>query len=122
MRVTLASGEVLFHKGDPGDRLFVLAKGSISMHARSGDAATAQRLASFAPGVIFGETAMLDGGGRTATGIADEPSVVYVLTRDALDEIRRTDPTLATQVLLNLARQLSARLRFASATIQAADY
>jgi anti-anti-sigma regulatory factor len=121
-RVSLASGEVLFHKGDPGDRLFVLAKGSISVLANSSDAATAQRLASFAPGVIFGETAMLDGGGRTATGVADQPSVVYVLTRDALDEIRRTDPTLATQVLLNLARQLSARMRFASATIQAADY
>ncbi len=85
-------------------------------------AAPSQRLASFAPGVIFGETAMLDGGGRTATGVADLPSVVYVLTRDALDEIRRTDPTLATQVLLNLALQLSARLRFATGTIQAAGY
>jgi len=65
---------------------------------------------------------MLDGGGRTATAVADEPSVVYVLTRANLDAIRAADPTLASQVLLNLAKQLSARLRFAAATIQAADY
>ena len=121
-RLTLAAGEVLFRKDEPGDRLFVLAKGSISVLANSGNAATAQRLASFTPGVIFGETAMFDGGGRTATGVADKPSVVYVLTRDALDEIRREDPALATQLLFNLTRQLSARLRFASSTIQAGDY
>ena len=120
-RVEYAAGEVLFNKGDPGDRLFVLAKGSISVLSHTRDVATAQRLASFTPGVIFGETAMLDGGGRTAAGVADEASVVYVLARSDLDEIRRTDPALATQVLLNLARQLSARLRFATATIQAAE-
>ena len=124
VRAELAAGEVLFRKGEPGDRLYVLARGSVSIvsGADVDSAAPAQRLASFAPGVIFGETAMLDGGGRTATGVADMPSVVHVLTRDALDGIRRADPTLATQVLLNLSRQLSARLRFATATIQAADY
>ncbi len=122
VRAELAADEVLFSKGETGDRLYVLARGSVSIFSGTAGEAGVQRLASFAPGVIFGETAMLDGGGRTATGVADRPSVVYILTRDALDEIRRNDPMLATQVLLNLARQLSARLRFATGTIQSADY
>jgi len=76
---------------------------------------------SFAPGVIFGETAMLDGGGRTARAVADEPSVVHVLTRARLDEIRRSDPLLASHVLFNLARHLSSLLRFANATLRGTD-
>jgi SulP family sulfate permease len=122
-RVELAAGETLFRENEPGDRVYVLARGSVSvLSGVSGDRAAVRRLASFTPGVIFGETAMLDGGGRTATAVADEPSVVYVLTRASLDAIRAADPALASLVLLNLAKQLSARLRFAAATIQAADY
>lgn len=122
-RQELAAGDVLFREGEPGDCLYALARGSVSMltHVR-GDAADARRLASFAPGVIFGEAAMLDGGGRTATGVADQPSVVHVLTRAALEEIRRDDPALAAQLLLNLAREASARLRSAAATIRAMDH
>ncbi len=121
-RVELAAGEILFRRGEPGDRLYVLAKGSVSILADlSKGVAAAHRLASFAPGVIFGETAMLDGGGRTAGSAADEPSVVYVLTREDFDGIRADEPALANVVLLNVARQVSARLRFATATIQGAE-
>jgi len=62
---------------------------------------------------------MLDGGGRTATGVADEPSAVYMLTREAMEILRKEDSTLALAVLRNIARQLSARLRFANRTIDA---
>jgi len=121
-RLELKAGEVLFEEGAPGDRMYLLAKGSISIHTGiSGNGGPVRRLVSFAPGVIFGETAMLDGGGRTARAVADEPSVVHVLTRARLDEIRRSDPLLASQVLFNLARHLSSLLRFANATLRGTD-
>ncbi|MFO1395518.1 MAG: SulP family inorganic anion transporter [Burkholderiales bacterium] len=121
-RIDLAAGEILFHRGEPGDRLYALAKGSVSILAdMAAGAGSAHRLASFAPGVIFGEMAMLDGGGRSAAAVADEASVVYVLTRANLDAIRAREPALASLVLLNVARQISARLRFTTATLQAAE-
>ncbi len=121
-RAELAAHEVLFRRGEPGDRLYVLARGSISILASVDEGvASAHRLASFGPGVVFGETAMLDGRGRSAAAAADEPSVLYVLTRADFDALQARDPALANLVLLNIARELSARLRFATATIQAAD-
>ena len=121
-RVELAAGEVLFRRGEPGDRLYVIAQGSISILADVDEGvASAHRLASFGPGVVFGETAMLDRGGRSAGAAADEHSVLYVLTRADFDTLREREPALANLVLLNIARELSARLRFATATIQAAD-
>ena len=41
---------------------------------------------------------MLDGGGRTATGVAEEASVVDVLTRDSLESPRGEDSGLALAV------------------------
>jgi SulP family sulfate permease len=120
-RHRLAAGEVLFREGEPGDRLYALAQGSVSIVARGLDGAPDRRLASYGPGVIFGETAMLDGGGRSASAVADTPALVHVLTRAALDELRASDPAVGGKVLYNLAREQSARLRFASATIQASD-
>ena len=121
-RVELAAHEVLFRRGEPGDRLYVIARGSISILTDVDEGvAAAHRLASFGPGVVFGETAMLDRGGRSAAAAADEPSVLYVLTRADFDALREREPALANLVLLNIARELSARLRFATATIQAAD-
>ncbi len=121
-RRELAAGEVLFEEGAPGDCMYLLAKGSISIQTGlAGSGGPMRRLVSFAPGVIFGETAMLDGGGRTARAVADEPSVVHVLTRASLEEIRRDDPVLAGQVLFNLARHLSSLLRLANATLRGTD-
>jgi SulP family sulfate permease len=117
-RRELAAGEVLFRRGEPGDRVFVLVKGAVTMMSGTGDE-PGHRLATFASGVVFGEAALLDGGGRTATGVADEASVVYVLTRDGLQALADEDAGLALAVLRNIARQLSARLRFANQTIEA---
>ncbi len=118
VRHELAPGEVLFRRDESGDRVFVLAKGSVTIISDVGDE-PGHRLATFAPGVVFGEAAMLDGGGRTATAVADEACVLYALTRDALDALREEDSGLALAVLRNIARQLSARLRFANLTIDA---
>jgi glutaminase len=64
--------------------------------------------------MCFGETAVLDGGGRSAEAVADEPSLVHRLAAEDLAQLRREAPDVAVQVYLNLARHLSRRLREAS--------
>jgi CRP-like cAMP-binding protein len=50
-------------------------------------ALVANRIVTFAPGSIFGEAAMLDGGLRSATAIVTEDAVVYSLSRSALEQL-----------------------------------
>ena len=110
----LQAGEVLFAEGEAGDRLYVVSKGSVSILSTADRHGRSQRYLSVSPGMMIGETAMLDGGGRTAGAVADAPTVVHTLTLHGLDEMGRTHPELAARLYRNMALHLSQRLRGAA--------
>ena len=113
----LAAGALLFREGDPGDCLYLLTQGSISII--SGTAEPRQRYVSYSPGVMFGEIAMLDGVGRSADAVVDSDSVVHVLEREAFDALRAVDPVLGERLMRNIALHLAERLRSAAAAWRA---
>lgn len=108
----LAPGEVLFRQGDPADGLFVVVQGSVSLIGSDGR--VSQRYLSVSPGMMLGEAAMLDGGGRSADAVADTAVVLHHLSAEALAELGRTQPAVALQMHRNMAVYLSGRLRSAS--------
>ena len=63
---------------------------------------------------MFGETAMLDGSGRTAVAIADLPAVVHRLDKSAFEALSAANPNLGQRLALNMAVHLAERLRDAS--------
>ncbi len=112
----LASGEFLFRRGDPGDRLYVITAGSINVF--SGEPAARdtlpQRFVSLSPGMMLGETAMLDGGGRSGDAVAFGETEVHSLDEPTLQRLRADDPLLYAQVHRNISVHLSQRLRAAA--------
>ena len=115
-RAELNADEVLFREGEPGDKLYLLARGAVSILVHGGG--QQRRIVTFAPGSVFGEAAMLDGAPRSATATVVEDTVVYSLSRRALDALARSDPGLANKLLVNLGRHLSARLRQTTDTLR----
>jgi sulfate permease, SulP family len=105
---SLRAGEALFRQGDPGEELFVLTSGSISI------VSGALRFLSFSPGMTFGEVALLDGSGRSADAVADTDAVVHALSRTDLASLELSAPLLVSRLYRNLAAHLSGRLRGAS--------
>jgi SulP family sulfate permease len=76
-----------------------------------------RRLASFTAGTVFGEVALLDQQPRSASVTADEEVVCYVLSEDAFRALVRDHQAIAIKLLTNLGRELSRRLRRATAVI-----
>lgn len=114
-RIELGAGERLFDEGDPADGLYVIASGSVSIVAGRGADHQRQRYASYSAGHMFGETALLDGRGRSASATADTDSVLFRLSAAVLEAMERDDPDLARRVHRNIAVHLSDRLRRATA-------
>jgi SulP family sulfate permease len=114
----LRPGELLFAQGASADCLYLLTEGSVSIVSIISAAepgAAQHRYLSLSPGMMFGETAMLDGGGRTAAVVADGPALVHALTTSDLDALGAAHPQLAVRLYRNMALHLSQRLRSAAA-------
>jgi CRP/FNR family cyclic AMP-dependent transcriptional regulator len=79
----LRAGEVVFRRGDPGDGLYGVLAGSILIVAESAEGRELI-LNRHAGGEIFGELALLDGKGRSATAVAYEASELVHVGRAKL--------------------------------------
>ena len=97
--------EVIFHEGDPGDSLFVVASGSvkIALGSAEGDEAI---IATLGRGDYFGELSVLDGGERSATATALEPTGLGSLARAPFLELVEAQPGLRSALLTGLAAEL----------------
>lgn len=116
-----AAGAAIIREGDPADAIFLLAAGLVSVRLMLGDGARHKRLSTIAPGVAFGELAVLDGGTRSADVVAEEAAVCYVLPVAALDRLSARHPAIRARLVSNIARELSARLRRADAEIRSLE-
>ena len=116
-----AKEEIVFREGDPGQQLFVIAKGEASVRIRPPGATRDIRLITFAPGTVFGEVALLDTEVRSASVQADEELVCYVLEQEVFQQLADSHPGIAVTLLRNLGRELSNRLRRANRVIYQLD-
>jgi flavin reductase (DIM6/NTAB) family NADH-FMN oxidoreductase RutF len=89
-------GEAIMRVGEPGDSMALVVEGSATIE-RDG------RKVPVARGELVGEIAVLDGGPRTATVVADSRSRVLEIGRDELMRALEADPKAATALIAVLA-------------------
>ena len=99
------AGEIIFHEGDPGDRLHVLVRGRVRIVLASADGREGT-LAVLGPGDAFGELVLLDGAPRSASAVALEATETVTLDRAAFEALLDEDPAIRRAVLAAVARWL----------------
>lgn len=99
-------GETIFHVGDPGDALFVVASGQVKITIPPDDGSESAILTTIGPGGFFGELALLDGARRSATAVALDAVTTEVLRRDAFDRLVDEQPPLRRALLAALAGEV----------------
>lgn len=109
MRV--APGETVFHEGDGTAReMYVVLDGEMEVSKKSRRGRD-MRVAILGPNDGFGEMSMIDMQARSATVRALSPSRLLKLTSEDMDALYRSDLKSYTLIVLNIARDLSRRLR-----------
>lgn len=101
----LPRGDVLFHEGDAGDRVFVVIEGKVKLGRRAPDGRE-NLLAILGPGQMFGELSLFDPGPRSATVTAVTDSVLWGLSHERLLEWLDGRPDVARGMLAQLASRL----------------
>jgi CRP/FNR family cyclic AMP-dependent transcriptional regulator len=108
----LPAGGEAFAEGDPASGMFVVREGELEIckRGRSGDEFC---LAILKPGDCVGEMSLIDIQNRSATARAVVPSALYVLDHAVIASLYHTDLEVYTLFMLNIAREISRRLRCA---------
>jgi CRP-like cAMP-binding protein len=87
-------------EGRPGDDFYVIISGQGRVVRRG------RTVASLMPGDFFGEIALLDGGPRTASIVAETPMRVMTLNRKPFHAVLEREPSIVLKMLEELAGRL----------------
>ena len=104
-RREVAEGVTLFSFGEPGDSLYIVAAGSVELYVKDNSGAKIV-LTNCGPGEPFGELSLFDGGARTATAVALEPSTLFVLDREDLLTFLGRHPHAALDLLTTMGQRI----------------
>jgi SulP family sulfate permease len=108
-RVSLPQGTVLLHQDDPPGDVYVLESGRLGVETVTPEG-TRLRLRTLRPGVVVGEITLYTGIPRTASVVAETPSVVLRISRGSIERLEVEEPELAAALQRWLATQLAERL------------
>jgi CRP-like cAMP-binding protein len=109
-RFRVAPGTAVFTEGDSAREMFVVLDGEVEVmkNSRRG---RAQRVALLGPNDSLGEMSIIDVQPRSATVRAVAPTHLLRISTEDLDALYRHDLKAYALITLNIARELSRRLR-----------
>jgi len=108
----LPAGGEAFAEGDPARGMYVVREGELEIVKR-GRSGAEFCLAVLKPGDCVGEMSLIDIQNRSATARATVPSALYVLDHAVIAGLYHTELEVYTLFMLNIAREISRRLRCA---------
>ena len=95
------SGKVLCKEGQIGHEFFVIVDGKVQITQKG------RRVRTLNSGDFLGEIALITEMPRTATGTAETPVRLFVLTRRDFRDVLAKNPNVERKVLRTLARRLA---------------
>jgi CRP/FNR family cyclic AMP-dependent transcriptional regulator len=102
---SLKRKEELFHKGDEGSQIYIVASGKLKALTTSIDGDDVV-FSIMGPGEVFGEVALLGATARTATISAIEPCELLVIDRRDFMSFLRTHADISIKLLYVIATRL----------------
>ncbi len=98
--MSFAPGTVVTAEGDTNSRFYVIAEGEALVTVNG------RKRASLKTGNYFGEIALLDGGPRSATIVAETPLRTYTLAPWNFRPLLKENPDITYTILLEMCKRL----------------
>jgi CRP-like cAMP-binding protein len=102
---TFMGGQEIFQKGDPGEALYGVLAGRVRIYTVS-EGGEEVLLDLVERGGIFGEIALIDGSGRSASAAAMRPSDLLEIRREPFTRLLRNNVDVCMDLLGVLCRRL----------------
>jgi CRP-like cAMP-binding protein len=108
--MAVPGGCQLLGEGDPARSLFVVCEGALEIRKR-GASGSDVRVAMLRAGDCVGEMSLIDIQPRSASVSTMTPASVFRLELSEIAKLHRSNPAVYTFLIMNIAREISRRLR-----------
>jgi SulP family sulfate permease len=115
-RLEVDDGAVIARQGEPAASMHFILEGRVGIIIDMGDGRT-MRVRSLGRHTTIGEMGLITQRPRSATIKAETASVLYELTADAYDKIKREQPALSQALLGYVVAVMAERLSFANRAV-----
>jgi cAMP-dependent protein kinase regulator len=115
----VASGTRVVTQDEPGDEMYILARGEVEVSRSINEVATP--LARLGTGALFGEMALLSRTPRAAQVLASRPCLLLVLRKENLDNLVTTAPELGLAIANYCRRRMIDNLIRTSAVLRSVN-
>ena len=105
-------GAAVVAEGEPGRSMYIVHSGNLVV-SKLGELGRVIRMSRLGPGDFFGEMTLIEMQNRSATVVAESPTVLYELTAGNLYAYYKADIHAYAMVMQNINRELCRRLRHA---------
>jgi SulP family sulfate permease len=109
-------GDIIARQGEPSNSMHFILDGRVGILVDMGEGRTV-RVRSLGRHTIIGEMGLISGRPRSATIQAEAESVLYELSLEHFNDIKRTQPALGQALLSYVISVMAERLSFASRVI-----
>jgi CRP/FNR family transcriptional regulator, cyclic AMP receptor protein len=103
-------GAPVVSEGEPGRSMYIVHTGDLAV-SKLGNSGRVIRMAGLGSGDFFGEMTLIEMQNRSATVVAESPTLLYELTAQKLYAYYKADIHAYVLVMLNINRELCRRLR-----------
>ena len=104
-------GATVVAEGEPGRSMYIVHSGELGVSKIGQSSGRVIRLAGLGPGDFFGEMTLIEMQNRSATVVAEGPTMLYELTARNLYTYYKADIHAYVMVMQNINRELCRRLR-----------
>jgi len=115
---SFSAGQEIITAGAAAREVYFLARGVVTVRLPGEDR---ERLASFSPGMSFGEMAFIDGAPRSASIVAETDVECHSLALEDFEALGQSHPALKIKLLEQLCLDLTRKLRKANRELNALD-
>ena len=104
------AGATVVAEAEPGRSMYIIQSGKLVV-SKLGESGCVIRMNCLGPGDFFGEMTLIEIQNRSATVVAETPTVLYELTARNLYTYYKADIYAYAMVMQNINRELCRRLR-----------
>ena len=112
--IRFTPGDILIRVGDSERSFFIITEGTVEVVIARGKSQKVQRVIKREAGSVIGEQGFIDGKPRSATIRAVTSGSLLRLSETSFEVLAAREPDMARDILFDLARLLSVKLRQAN--------